>query len=728
MNKLIILIWGLISFHFAIGQQSENYLLGKVYTKSTGQSSSDNIIDLNFNNKTSGISESTTSVLGREVYTKIGFTYIISGDNVKVIYDKNLGVEDYSIDKINDKLKSTHLEGYVDGKWSKLTFKRKIGAGTPGQVEGSNLAWNKVPEAINNQIRIGSQVWMAKNLDLDSFQNGEIIAEAKSKEEWLKFIKEEKAAWCYYNNDPENGKKYGKLYNWYAVNDIKKIAPIGWHIPTSEEWDELTVKNLGSNGSQYARPGFDMKSREGWSQSNNSPVGFGNTSGFTALPGGFRQNDCLFNGINNYSVWWSATKSKLDSWNRGISYDGSTVNHFTFLDKSAGLSIRLIQDNSISKNSELVLVKNSSDSKFELKLSNNASNTAVLKIYKNQILNTTINGNWKIETGSDGIDNIFMTYMTQNSGGYESSYGVKKFTFKCAYDNSKKITHVYEPTIPNDLWYNIEYYNELSRQKPKIKANKDDEKKLNDTKLLEWYSIVTTIKIGKLDVAQQDLPLIRMKYKDAKKVCSELKDGWRLPTKDELNKLYKSKNKIGGFSSHWSIYWSSTEDGIDTQSNEEFAWVQDFEDGMQQSSRTAEQFNNIRLVRSLDDKEKSESNDKLDKDNNKSTIIQNNSKIEVNSLKIGRLEVALNDISGKMTWSDAIKACSSLGKGWHLPSINELKILLENKDKIGGFGYDNYWSSTEDGKEDAMVEFFGGNKSRPTGSSKFKEYLVRPVR
>ncbi len=88
-------------------------------------------------------------------------------------------------------------------------------------------------------IKIGTQTWSAKNLDVSTFRNGNPIPEAITNEEWEKAGKQGKPVWCYYNNDPKNGKIYGKLYNWYAVNDKRGLAPEGWHVPTDAEWATL---------------------------------------------------------------------------------------------------------------------------------------------------------------------------------------------------------------------------------------------------------------------------------------------------------------------------------------------------------------------------------------------------------------------------------------------------------------------------------------------------------
>ena len=85
----------------------------------------------------------------------------------------------------------------------------------------------------SKKVKIGSHVCMTENVNLSVFRNGDPIPEAKTIDEWLKAGEEGKPAWCYYDNDPTNGKKYGKLYNWYAVNDSRQLAPDGWHIPGS---------------------------------------------------------------------------------------------------------------------------------------------------------------------------------------------------------------------------------------------------------------------------------------------------------------------------------------------------------------------------------------------------------------------------------------------------------------------------------------------------------------
>jgi hypothetical protein len=95
------------------------------------------------------------------------------------------------------------------------------------------------PSGPDKSVTIGTQVWMKENLNVSTFRNGEPIPEAKTAEEWKAAGAAKQPAWCYYDNDPKNGAKYGKLYNWYAVNDPRGLVPVGWHVPDIDELEVL---------------------------------------------------------------------------------------------------------------------------------------------------------------------------------------------------------------------------------------------------------------------------------------------------------------------------------------------------------------------------------------------------------------------------------------------------------------------------------------------------------
>lgn len=107
-----------------------------------------------------------------------------------------------------------------------------------------------------NEIKIGNQIWMAENLDVGTFRNGDPIPEAKTKEEWLEAGKRKEPAWCYYNNDSSMGELYGRFYNWFAIMDFREISFDGWKVPTDDDWFELITF---AGGMQVA--GSELKSR-----------------------------------------------------------------------------------------------------------------------------------------------------------------------------------------------------------------------------------------------------------------------------------------------------------------------------------------------------------------------------------------------------------------------------------------------------------------------------------
>lgn len=125
MKNILFLAFLLGACLFSNAQQSQSYLVGKVYTKSANAESTN---ELKFINESTGVDEGKSRILGREMVTKIGFSYKIKGPSLTITYDDGLGIQDYTIDKVNDKLVSTHLKGYVDGKWGVIFYKRKTGS------------------------------------------------------------------------------------------------------------------------------------------------------------------------------------------------------------------------------------------------------------------------------------------------------------------------------------------------------------------------------------------------------------------------------------------------------------------------------------------------------------------------------------------------------------------------------------------------------------------------
>ena len=188
-------------------------------------------------------------------------------------------------------------------------------------------------------VQIGKQVWANKNLDVATFRNGDTIFQARSKEEWVTTVQEHKPAWCYYLNDSSIGKTYGRMYNWYAVNDPRGLSPKGWHVPTNNEWIEIE-SYLG-----VPEAGIRLKEDSIWISHKI------NTDSIGIRLGGYRGREGGFTGLEEFIYLASATESDSpDSrneghgiWGRGIHRDNKTLMRCV-LDKEFGLYVRCVKD------------------------------------------------------------------------------------------------------------------------------------------------------------------------------------------------------------------------------------------------------------------------------------------------------------------------------------------------------------------------------------------------
>ena len=184
------------------------------------------------------------------------------------------------------------------------------------------------------EIRIGTQIWMKKNLNVDHYRNGDPIPEEGDEYNWRHLTT---GAWCYYNNASYYATTYGRLYNWYAVNDPRGLAPIGWHIPTDAEWTVLN-NYLGANaGSKLKEVGNGH-----WAWPNTDA---NNRTNFTGLPGGYRNiGGGNFYYLGNVCYMWSSTASNATSaWGRVLDYDNGDF-WSSGGGKQSGQSVRCIKD------------------------------------------------------------------------------------------------------------------------------------------------------------------------------------------------------------------------------------------------------------------------------------------------------------------------------------------------------------------------------------------------
>ena len=179
-------------------------------------------------------------------------------------------------------------------------------------------------------VVIGAQTWTKQNLKTTKYNDGASIPCVSGNTAWSALTS---PGYCWYNNDSATtGVVYGALYNWYAVN-TQKLAPVGWHVPTKADWSTL-INYLG--GWQIAGGKMKAIGMTYWDSPN---AGATNTSGFTALPGGFRNEaDGAFYGLNKYAYWWAS-----DSTDQRIFYtDSSCINET--MPKKYGLSVRCVKN------------------------------------------------------------------------------------------------------------------------------------------------------------------------------------------------------------------------------------------------------------------------------------------------------------------------------------------------------------------------------------------------
>lgn len=216
-------------------------------------------------------------------------------------------------------------------KWSETALGKLFGmSSSEGQKQNAGTEENTEP----TNFIIGDQEWMRSNLNVDAFRNGDPIPEIQTPEEWKKAAEEGNPAYCYFGNDPANGGKYGKLYNWHAVNDPRGLAPEGWRIPTEDEWKHLSELLGGEDVAADA-----MRSASGWSidleDDKEHP--------FDGKPGGNRTDVGSDYNAGFMGFWWSATEQNKDTaWCHFIAFDNSRTLDFNH-NKGYGFSVRCLK-------------------------------------------------------------------------------------------------------------------------------------------------------------------------------------------------------------------------------------------------------------------------------------------------------------------------------------------------------------------------------------------------
>ena len=230
--------------------------------------------------------------------------------------------------------KETPTCSFVYSAWTSCSnsIQTRTYTSSPSGCTGTPPA-DSIQRPCSMLITIGNQIWATKNLDVATYRNGDPIPQAQDENAWKSLTT---GAWCYYENNTANGTIYGKLYNWYAVNDPRGLAPTGYHIPTDAEWTSLTTYLGGETGA-----GKKMKSTAGWVNNGNG----NNTSGFTGLPGGTRNYTGGFGDVGASGKWWSSSEYDTNTaWYRNLGTNSDNVFRYHNVFKVHGFSVRCLRD------------------------------------------------------------------------------------------------------------------------------------------------------------------------------------------------------------------------------------------------------------------------------------------------------------------------------------------------------------------------------------------------
>lgn len=192
-----------------------------------------------------------------------------------------------------------------------------------------------------SSVTLCGHTWTTRDLDVATYRNGDPIPQVMDPIAWVNLTT---GAWCWYNNDSLSYHRYGRLYNWYAVNDPRGLAPDGWHMPTEAEWQAMETC-LGEDS-----VGYRMRAA-GAAHWPGPVTPTDNSSGFTGLPSGMRSQGGTFSHIGQSAVYWSSDEgSASEAWcgrlihninNKGVP---AMVTGVGYMNKTDGYAVRCVRN------------------------------------------------------------------------------------------------------------------------------------------------------------------------------------------------------------------------------------------------------------------------------------------------------------------------------------------------------------------------------------------------
>lgn len=221
------------------------------------------------------------------------------------------------------------------------------GGGGGGKNCGGTTSVADVEGNVYKVTQIGGKCWMAENLRTSHFANGEAIPNVTDEAQWE--LSTLSPAWCYYMNNGSLNNPYGKLYNWSAVIDIRRICPNGWHVPTDQDWKDLETA-LGMSSSELAledawrgtsqNVGGKLKATTNWDSPN---TGATDESGFSAVAGGDRSDQGRFDYMGRVGTYWTSEEGPQGPWAREMWSNNGGIYRAQYFWEN-GFCVRCVRD------------------------------------------------------------------------------------------------------------------------------------------------------------------------------------------------------------------------------------------------------------------------------------------------------------------------------------------------------------------------------------------------
>jgi uncharacterized protein (TIGR02145 family) len=459
---------------------------------------------------------------------------------------------------------------------------------------------------IYNTVQIGTQCWTQSNLKVSKYRNGDNIPTGLSDAQWGSTTS---GAYAIYNNDPVNDALYGKLYNWYAVTDSRGLCPTGWHVPSDGEWTTL-ITFLG--GESVA--GGAMKSTAtqptpgGWNAPN---TGATNSSGFTGLPGGYRDSGGGFFFLGDGGSWWSSSGAGSgNAWHRGLGSNVAVAGRGSNPRRDGG-SVRCLKNTLPQVNTTSItnVTPSSALATGEVISDGGDQNTTRGFCYSttsNPIISndTTMNG-----TGL-GVYSVTLQNLTPSTTYYVRAYATN--SVGTSYGNELYFTSALT-TIGSNFAGGIVFYIDSTGQHGLVCAPNDQGQYLGGCLGGNYVGTSTALGTGIANTgiyANGCTPHPELK---AANICWNLVlngyNDWFLPSRDELSLMYQNlrTQNLGNFGGAGSgRYWSSSQNGCCSNSGSS-AWGVDFNNGnivdcpyyIYVNNHWSSQQNSVRAVRSF---------------------------------------------------------------------------------------------------------------------------------